>query len=89
MNLIQSMYEKCRYQSMCLKVYMTRYDDTYGNLMGTNKLDDLVLIKSLYDKYKKFYNISDNVLRLYSRDLSGNIYNKLDGKNIIIQIIMQ
>jgi N-acetylmuramoyl-L-alanine amidase len=127
MNLIQSMYEKCRYESMGVKVYMTRYDDTYGNMMGTNKLDDLqrraltvgyygvvsrvsysnhhnaslrngdygfeilvsnssslndlLLEKSLYNKYKKYYNINDNSLRLYSRDSNtGNSYNKLDGK---------
>ena len=127
MNLIQSMYEKCRYESMGLKVYMTRYDDTYGSMMGTNKLDDLqrraltvgyygvvsrvtysnhhnaslrsgdygfeilvsnssssddlLLEKSLYNKYKKYYNINDNALRLYSRDSNtGNSYDKLDGK---------
>ena len=127
MNLIQSMYEKCRYESMGLKVYMTRYDDTYGSMMGTNKLDDLqrraltvgyygvvsrvtysnhhnaslrsgdygfeilvsnssslddlLLEKSLYNRYKKYYNINDNALRLYSRDSdTGNSYDKLDGK---------
>lgn len=127
MNLIQSMYEKCRYESMGLKVYMTRYDDTYGSMMGTNKLDDLqrraltvgyygvvsrvtysnhhnaslrsgdygfeilvsnssssddlLLEKSLYNRYKKYYNINDNALRLYSRDSNtGNSYDKLDGK---------
>lgn len=127
MNLIQSMYEKCRYESMGLKVYMTRYDDTYGSMMGTNKLDDLqrraltvgyygvvsrvtysnhhnaslrsgdygfeilvsnssssddlLLEKALYNKYKKYYNINDNALRLYSRDSNtGNSYDKLDGK---------
>lgn len=126
MNLIQSMYEKCRYESMGLNVYMTRYDDTYGNMMGTNKLDDLqrraltvgyygvvsrvsysnhhnaslrsgdygfeilvsnnsslgdlLLEKSLYNRYKKYYNINDNALRLYSRDSdTGNSYNKVDG----------
>lgn len=41
MNLIQSMYEKCRYESMGLKVLMTRYDDSYGTLMGPNSLDNL------------------------------------------------
>ena len=126
-NLIQSMYEKCRYESMGLKVYMTRYDDTYGNMMGTSKLDnlqrraltvgyygvvskviysnhhnaslrngdygfeilvsnssssaDLLLERSLYDKYNEYYGIKDNALRLYSRDSNtGNSYNKLDGK---------
>ena len=40
-NLEQSMYEKCRYESMGLKVYMTRYDDTYGTLMGSDTIDEL------------------------------------------------
>lgn len=40
-NLKQSMYEKCRYESMGYKVLMTRYDDTYGTMMGTDKLDQL------------------------------------------------
>lgn len=31
MNLIVSKYEKCRFESHGYKVYMTRYDDTYGN----------------------------------------------------------
>ena len=126
-NLIQSMYEKCRYETMGLKVYMTRYDDTYGIMMGNGKLDDLqrraltvgyygavsrvtysnhhnaslrngdygfeilvsnssssgdlLLEKSLYDRYMKYYNINDNALRLYSRDSNtGNSYDKLDGK---------
>lgn len=126
MNLKQSLYEKCRYESMGYKVYMTRYDDSYGTLMGainmdqlqrrsltvgyygavskvaysnhhnasvrsgehgfeilvSNKLslEDLVLETSLYNKYKKYYNINDNTLRLYSRDYNtGNSYNKLNG----------
>lgn len=41
MNLMQSIYEKCRYESMGYKVYMTRYNDTYGELMGSSKLDYL------------------------------------------------
>ena len=41
MNLKQSLYEKCRYESMGLKVYMTRYEDVWGQMMGTSKLDNL------------------------------------------------
>ena len=41
MNLKQSLYEKCRYESMGLKVYMTRYKDVWGQMMGTDKLDYL------------------------------------------------
>ena len=126
-NLEQSMYEKCRYESMGYKVFMTRYDDTYGTMMGTSQLDelqrraltigyfgtvskvsysnhhnaslysqdygfeiivsnelnndDLVLEKSLYNKYKSYYSIDDDILRLYSRDYdTGNSYNKLGGR---------
>lgn len=133
LNLKQSMYEKCRYESMGLKVYMTRYDDSYGMMMGSNKLDylqrraltmgyygavsrvvysnhhnasynnleygfeilvsnnleleDLELEINLYNKYKKYYNISDNAYRLYSRDYNtgisydkskGNVYSYID-----------
>lgn len=34
MNLIVSKYEKCRFESHGYKVYMTRYNDTYGNGLG-------------------------------------------------------
>lgn len=34
MNLIVSKYEKCRFESHGYKVYMTRYDDTYGDGLG-------------------------------------------------------
>ncbi|MBQ2873603.1 MAG: DUF5011 domain-containing protein [Bacilli bacterium] len=126
MNLKQSLYEKCRYESMGYKVYMTRYDDTYGEMLGSNSLDilqrrslvmgyygalarvaysnhhnasvnsgahgfeilvsnklsfsDLTLELSLYNKYKKYYNIGNSSTRLYSRDYnSGSIFNKLNG----------
>lgn len=125
-NLKQSMYEKCRYESMGLKVYMTRYDDSYGMMLGSNKLDrlqrraltmgyygvvskvvysnhhnasynsgdygfeilvsnrlgkdDLGLEIDLYNKYKKYYKIDDDVNRLYSRDyISGVTYDKSKG----------
>ena len=41
MNLKVSMYEKCRYESMGYKVYMTRTTDTYGNGMGDSSLSRL------------------------------------------------
>lgn len=125
-NLVQSMYEKCRYESMGYKVYMTRTDDSYGFMMGDSSLDnlqrraltmgyygavsrvsysnhhnasvrsgdygfeilvpnrltndELVLETSLYNRYRKYYKINDNALRLYSRDYeTGNVYNKLNG----------
>lgn len=41
MNLIVSKYEKCRFENHGYKVYMTRYDDTYGNGMGDTSLKRL------------------------------------------------
>ncbi len=38
MNLIVSMYEKCRYEAHGYSVYMTRTSDTYGNGMGDASL---------------------------------------------------
>lgn len=125
-NLKQSMYEKCRYESMGLKVYMTRYDDSYGMMMGSASLDNLqrraltmgyygsvsrvvysnhhnasyntddygfeILVSnslekdglepeiSLYNKYREYYKIWDNSIRLYSRDYNTGIsYDKSNG----------
>ena len=125
-NLEQSMYEKCRYESMGFKVFLTRYDDSYGTMMGTDKLDQLqrraltmgyygVVSKvtysnhhnaslysgnygfemivpnnvtkkemevevNLYNKFKEYYGIRDNAIRLYSRDYDSEIiYDKLGG----------
>lgn len=38
MNLVISRYEKCRYESMGYRVYMTRNSDVYGDKMGDNSL---------------------------------------------------
>lgn len=125
-NLKQSLYEKCRYESMGYKVFLTRNNDTYGTLLGDNTLlqlqrraltigyygavsritysnhhngsksrndygfeiivpnsstvDDLILEMSLYNKYKKFYNIN-NGIRLYSKNYDNDIiYNKANDK---------
>ena len=40
-NLKVSKYEKCRYESMGYRVYMIRYDDTYGEMLGNSNLDPL------------------------------------------------
>lgn len=37
-NLKQSLYEKCRYESMGYKVFLTRYDDTLGIQLGDSSL---------------------------------------------------
>lgn len=127
LNLMISKYEKCRYESMGYKVYMVRYDDTYGEMLGNKSIDnldrrgltigyygsvskivysnhhngsentqehgfeilvgnqvsidDLVIEKSLYNKFRSYYGINDNYIRVYSKDYdTANIYNKLDGK---------
>lgn len=41
MNLLVSLYEKCRYEESGFSVYMTRENDTYGNGMGDNSLEKL------------------------------------------------
>lgn len=126
LNLKISKYEKCRYESMGYKVYMVRYDDTYGEMLGSSSLnvldrrgltigyygavsrvaysnhhngslnpyaygfeiivsnqatrDDLVVEMSLYNKYRKLYGISDNLVRLYSKDYdTDTVYNKING----------
>ena len=125
-NLEQSMYEKCRYESMGLKVYMTRYDDSYGTLMGSDKIDELqrraftvgyygavakvtysnhhnasinntsygfemlvsnalskselVVERNLYSRFKEYYGINDDAIRLYSRDYNTDkVFDKLNG----------
>lgn len=125
-NLEQSMYEKCRYESMGLKIYMTRYDDTYGTMMGSSNIDDLqrrsftvgyygavskitysnhhnasanrgnygfeilvsnslgkkdlVVERNLYSRYKEYYGIKDDTIRVYSRDYNTDkIYDKING----------
>lgn len=40
-NLKVSKYEKCRYESMGYKVYMIRYDDSLGEMLGNEGLDPL------------------------------------------------
>lgn len=127
LNLKVSKYEKCRYESMGYRVYMTRYNDSYGEMLGNSSLEDLdrraltigyygavskvvysnhhnalkntsangfeILVSnqitandlspelSLYNKYKKLYNLNDNKTRVYSRNANTNeIYNKSNGE---------
>lgn len=40
-NLMVSKYEKCRYESMGYKVYMVRYDDSLGEMLGNDTMDNL------------------------------------------------
>ena len=41
LNLMISKYEKCRYESMGYRVYMIRYDDSVGEMLGNDSLDPL------------------------------------------------
>ena len=127
MNLKVSKYEKCRYESMGYKVYMVRYDDTYGEMLGNNGMDQLdrralvigyygsvsrvaysnhhngarnpdahgfeILVSNqatandlapelnLYKKFRKFYNITDNYKRIYSKNYdTDETYQKANGE---------
>jgi len=127
LNLKVSKYEKCRYESMGYRVYMVRYNDSYGEMLGNSSIEpvdrraltlgyygavskvtysnhhngskntsasgfeilvsnqitanDLYPEISLYNKYKKFYNINDNNVRIYSKNyLTNEIYNKANGE---------
>ncbi len=127
LNLKVSKYEKCRYESMGYKVYMVRYDDTYGEMLGSSSLDPLdrrglttgyygsvsritysnhhngslntgehgfeILVQNtitkeeltpelaLYSKFRKFYNINDDKIRMYSKDYyNDQIFNKSNGE---------
>lgn len=127
MNLKVSKYEKCRYESMGYSVYMVRYDDTYGEMLGNNQMDQLdrralvlgyygsvsrvvysnhhngarnpdahgfeILVSNqatadelapelnLYKKFRKFYNITDNYKRIYSKNYdTDEVYEKANGE---------
>ncbi len=127
LNLKVSKYEKCRYESMGYKVYMVRYDDTYGEMLGNSRLDQLdrrglttgyygavsrvvysnhhngslntyehgfeILVQnsmtkeelvtelSLANKFRKFYGINDNKIRVYSKDyFTDQIFDKENGQ---------
>ena len=41
LNLKLSRYEMCRYESMGYKVYMTRYGDSLGEMIGDSAIDNL------------------------------------------------
>ena len=126
-NLKVSKYEKCRYESMGYSVYMVRYDDSNGELLGNSSMDPLdrraltigyygavsritysnhhngslnrsehgfeILVQSglnkeqlkseynLYDKFKKFYDINDSAIRMYSKDYENSrILDKTNGQ---------
>ena len=127
LNLKVSKYEKCRYESMGYKVYMVRYNDTYGEMLGNEGLDQLdrraltmgyygavsrvtysnhhngsydsgesgfeMLVSSqitsselapemaLYRRFMKFYNITDDKIRMYAKDYdTDEIFDKANGQ---------
>lgn len=127
LNLKISKYEKCRYESMGYKVYMTRYDDSLGEMLGNSGLDPLdrrgltigyygavsrvaysnhhngsmyeddggfeILVQNeatkaelepelaLFNKYKKFYDIGNDRIRMYSKDYyTDEIFDKANGE---------
>ena len=127
LNLKISKYEKCRYESMGYKVYMTRYDDSLGEMLGNSGLDPLdrrgltigyygavsrvaysnhhngsmyeddggfeILVQNeatkaelepelaLFNKYKKFYDVGNDRIRMYSKDYyNDEIFNKANGE---------
>ena len=69
MNLKVSMYEKCRYESMGYKVYMTRTSDTYGSGMGDSSLSKL---------HRRAYEIGYN--GVVSKVVYSNHHNAIDNK---------
>ena len=122
-----SKYEKCRYEAMGYRVYLLRYDDTYGEVLGNSNLDQLdrkaiaigyygatskvvysnhhngslntethgfeILVQnsiskediatelSLANKFRKFYGINDNAIRVYSKDYyNDQIFDKENGQ---------
>lgn len=84
MNLTVSLYEKCRYEKHGLKVYMTRYSDTYGAGIGDSSLSKLhrrayevgyygVVSKIVYSNHHN--SSSNNSLMGYEILLPGKITN--------------
>ncbi len=127
LNLKVSNYEKCRYEDMGYRVYMIRYDDTYGEMLGSSNYpkldrraltigyygavskvaysnhhnasyntsdrgfnilvgnqvnkDDLTPEINIYKRFMNFYNITDDKIRMYSKDYStSQMFNKLNGE---------
>lgn len=60
---------------------VNRGEHGFEILVGNQlSLDDLIIESSLFNKFRNFYGITDNYIRLYSKDYdTGNIFNKYDG----------
>lgn len=79
LNLKISKYEKCRYESMGYKVYMTRYDDSLGEMLGNSGLDPLDRRGLTIGYYGAVSRIT------YSNHHNGSMYEEDGGFEIIVQ----
>lgn len=89
MNLIQSLYEKCRYESMGYKVYMTRYDDTYGEMLGNKNMIDLqrrALTVGYYGSVARvvYSNHHNAVSNTSARGFEILVANNVDEDNMVV-----
>ena len=79
LNLKVSKYEKCRYESMGYKVYMIRYDDSYGEMLGNSNMDQLdrrALTTGYYGAVSKI---------TYSNHHNGSLNTNEHGFEILVQ----
>ena len=79
LNLKISKYEKCRYESMGYKVYMTRYDDSLGEMLGNSGLDPLDRRGLTIGYYGAVSRVA------YSNHHNGSMYEEDGGFEIIVQ----
>ena len=79
LNLKVSKYEKCRYESMGYKVYMIRYDDSYGEMLGNSNMDQLDR-RALTTGY---YGVVSKVT--YSNHHNGSLNTQEHGFEILVQ----
>ena len=72
MNLKVSMYEKCRYESHGLRVYMTRVGDYYGNNYGPS---DLIKLHKVAYEMGYYGAVSKIVYSNHHNSIGNNYYN--------------
>ena len=78
-NLMVSKYEKCRYESMGYKVYMIRYDDSLGEMLGNSSMDPLDRRGLTIGYYGAVSRVS------YSNHHNGSLNRGEHGFEIIVQ----
>lgn len=79
LNLKVSKYEKCRYESMGYRVYMVRYDDSYGEMLGNDQLDSLDRRGLTIGYYGAISKI------VYSNHHNGSMNTSSNGFEILVQ----